>query len=763
MTTPTPRHRLTRDIVAGILWFIGLFTWDAIDSYYQLKRATGRIKTDEATMEAVEGAVASFVGGAAAAYVVMGVLAGVLLHCVVRLLHRSAPETRRWLRTVLPLLAAGTILGMARQMITFPALYAGYPYRQAWVELAEPVWVDGVWAAFAIGLIAVGWSRWGRVHTTRFGQRLAITLGVAALFAWATAPINAEKAQDNEEMNLVLIGVDALRADRLGHFGNERETSPHIDQFLSESLVYTQAFSQLSRTYPAWTTTMSGVWPTRHGIRDNLPTADRLVPEVPLLAQVMKDAGFATGFATDDSRFSYMVPGTGFEMIRQPVVGLQNFAISVHEPRFRAFHGLLNNRVGFMFLPVQAYNQAFGASYRPSDFVQWAVDGLAEISQSDKFFYAMHSCVLHVPGDRVYPWHSMFGQKGYKGRNRFRYSATGSSLMVNEIEGAKGARAKRIADQDLRIYDAGILMADELVGEIMAELQESGLIDNTIVVLFSDHGEEIWDTDLPYKWRGPNHGFHMYGEGSSNVVFAIRFPDGKHAGKRVQDQVRLTDFAPTVADLFDLSWPGEMDGQTVMPLADEDHGEAERLVYMETGLSEPRYWVPGHKRYPFKKVSKRYRFDPEADQVHIRSKFLPHLIAGKDRAVQRGRWKLVWHAMKRGIRVDLYDRIADPVNRVDRAEDHPEVVAALGRELIPFLEGDGITPPPVEEWVERSRRPKRWDKRYLKRMRRHGGTLPPPKPEEQSASSAEAATDEEALDAASTEASDGDLPSADPQ
>ena len=114
-------------------------------------------------------------------------------------------------------------------------------------------------------------------------------------------------------------------------------------------------------------------------------------------------------------------------------------------------------------------------------------------------------------------------------------------------------------------------------------------------------------------------------------------------------------------------------------------------------------------------------------------------------------------------RVDLYDRIADPVNRVDRAEDHPEVVAALGRELIPFLEGDGITPPPVEEWVERSRRPKRWDKRYLKRMRRHGGTLPPPKPEEQSASSEEAATDEEALDAASTEASDGDLPSADPQ
>ena len=100
--------------------------------------------------------------------------------------------------------------------------------------------------------------------------------------------------------------------------------------------------------------------------------------------------------------------------------------------------------------------------------------------------------------------------------------------------------------------------------------------------------------------------------------------------------------------------------------------------------------------------------------------------------------------MKRGIRVDLYDREADPVNRVDLAEDHPEVVAKLGKELIPFLEGDGITPPPVEEWVELSRRPKRWDKRYTKRMRRHGGTLPPPKAAD---TKAEKAPNSEAEDA----------------
>jgi hypothetical protein len=111
--------------------------------------------------------------------------------------------------------------------------------------------------------------------------------------------------------------------------------------------------------------------------------------------------------------------------------------------------------------------------------------------------------------------------------------------------------------------------------------------------------------------------------------------------------------------------------------------------------------------------------------VHIRTEFLPHLIANKDRAMQIGRWKLIWHSVKDGIRVDLYDRITDPNNRIDRAEDHPELVAELGTALLPFLAVDGIEPPPVETWVQKSRRNKRSDKRFVSRMRRLGGTLPP--------------------------------------
>lgn len=735
-----------RNLILGVLWFAGLFIWDALDSLFSLQRATERIKTDDTTVAALQGAVLEYVSGAAGAYIAMGLMAGIMLMLINGVLA-ATPKTRSsWLRTSLSLLSISTVLGLSRQMLTFPNLYSWFPWRRHWAEFAEPWWIDTLWVMSAVTVIAIGWRAWGRSTPKLFTKRLGLSFAYGLAITALLQPLKAEKAQDNEGPNLVMIGVDALRSDRLGHFGNERDTSPNIDAFLEDSLIYTQAFTQLSRTYPAWTTLLSGTWPTVHGIRDNLPTADRLTPDQALLPQVMAEAGYATGFATDDSRFSYMVPESGFDMIRQPVVGLQNFAISINEPRFRAFHGLLHNRVGFSFLPVQAYNQAFGSSYRPDQFVEWAADGIAELSASGKFFYAMHSCVLHVPGDRVYPWYSMFGQDGYAGKNRFKYSATGSSLVVNEIEGAKGHRAKRIADQDLRIYDSGIRMADDLVGRVMGELEESGLLDNTIVILFSDHGEEVWEPDLPYKWRGPNHGFHMYGEGHSNIVFAIRFPDGKHAGQVVSDPVRLIDLAPTVSEMFNLSWPNPVSGSSVLPLARGEAEEESRLVYMETGLSESRYWVPGHRRYPFKRVSKRYKFDPVSDQVHIRPKFLPHLIAGKDRAVQRGKWKLIWHALNRGVRVDLYDREVDPTNRIDKAEDHPDIVVELGKDLLPFLTVDGITPPPVEEWVELSRRPKRWDKRYIKRMRRNNGTLPPAKETAGGLSPPEAAGTDDAAD-----------------
>jgi len=143
-------------------------------------------------------------------------------------------------------------------------------------------------------------------------------------------------------------------------------------------------------------------------------------------------------------------------------------------------------------------------------------------------------------------------------------------------------------------------------------------------------------------------------------------------------------------DLLGMTWPGDLDGASALK-ADEE--EAPREVYIETGVSEPRYWTKGHRRYPFKRLSAKYAIDEQTGRVNIKESFMPHLIAAKDRVMQVGRWKLIWHAMAEGHKVELFDRDQDPTNTRPVTEQHPEVVADLMKRMAPYLQRDGIEVP----------------------------------------------------------------------
>ena len=555
---------------------------------------------------------------------------------------------------------------------------------------------DGIplWFFDGSGLLMLGVSLWVAFQRWKAFDRkiwggLVLGLGVflGASYMLLSNP-TPRSAQPNQGPNVIIIGVDALRPSHLQSNGYDRQAAPNIDAFMREAAVFSQAFTPIARTYPSWTSILTGVWPSSHGIRDNLPTAERLVPAQRTLAQALQDMDYHSHFVTDDSRFSYMTPEVGFDAIFQPEVNIQNFAISMTEPRFRAFHSWMHNPIGFALVPVIRHNQAFGKSYNPSIFADAAVDQLAEASQNGAFFYALHSCVLHAPGDRNYPWSMKFGMKGYEGPNRFRYSRSGTMMLKESID--DNASAEELAEQDLRIYDAGLTMADELVEKLVSELKSSGLWDNSIVILVSDHGENMWAEDLPYKYRGPNHGFHPYGEGQHHVALAIHFPNDAYAGTVVDSPVRLIDISPTIADYLSMDWNGPFDGQSMMPLLKGEKEPEPRMVYIETGLSEPKYWSKNHKKYPFKKISDRYAIDLNTGRVHIKEKFLPFLIAAKDRSLQIGRWKLVWRPLQDGADIELYDRFTDPENRQNIYHEHIDIAAKLGLRLKPFLLKDDV-------------------------------------------------------------------------
>ena len=163
---------LKRNVALGIAWFASLFIWDALDSWWSLSRATTRIQSDASTIDALKSSAIDFVLGAAGAYLLMGLMAAVMLHFVLGVLHETPQRRGAWFKSALTIVLGATLLGIARQMITFPTLYVGFPWRRHWAELAEPAWVDAAWVLAAIWVIVRGWRRWGSALKRTFAIRL---------------------------------------------------------------------------------------------------------------------------------------------------------------------------------------------------------------------------------------------------------------------------------------------------------------------------------------------------------------------------------------------------------------------------------------------------------------------------------------------------------------------------------------------------------------------------------------------------------------
>ena len=680
-------------LLAGPLWGLALFLFDTADSAQRIARATRRIRADEETSRILMEGAGRYVGGIAVGYLLLGIAGSALLALALRVWFPEQPDRRRWRKAALALAAGLTLWGNLRHAASFPSLYELAPGIAWWADHVSPPGMDRVGVLAAQVLAGLAWRRWrGRSQTPLLGRTAGLVAFLLGM-SWLLGNPAPQTPTDNQGLNVLVIGVDSLRPDHLASAGYARDTAPHIDALLAESVVFDSAWTPLARTYPAWLSILSGMLPIHHGVRDNLPEPDSLVPPIPLLPQQLGAAGWHTRFLTDDSRFSYMVPATGFTHINQPPVGTTNFAVSVNEPRYRAFFALLYNKIGFALVPTLRLNQAFGKSYRPALFARAAVDELAAAAREGPFFYALHTCVLHVPGDRSWPWDLRFGQVGYRGQNRFRYSQSGTE-MLDEAE-EMNASVAEVAAQDIRLYDSGIGMADDMVAALMEGLRESGLLEHTIVVLLSDHGEELWEPLTAYKFGGPNHGFHPYGDGQNKVVLAMRLPGGAHGGEHVGADVRLIDLAPTLAELLGVDWPTPFDGASLLPLVEGEVEARPRPIYIETGLSEPRYWDPGHRKYPFKKISDRYQVDSASGQVHIRPEFKPQLIRAKDRIYQVGNWKLCYRPDVEGGALELYNREDDIPNIQNLARHRPAITLELREGLAPYLEADGIEVPGI--------------------------------------------------------------------
>ena len=181
------------------------------------------------------------------------------------------------------------------------------------------------------------------------------------------------------------------------------------------------------------------------------------------------------------------------------------------------------------------------ASYRPTLFIDKAVDAGGDPRAASP---SSTSTVLHAPVERPYPWHQMFGQSGQGNQSPATPSRGPPSSTATARSDAGGEEAHRA--QDLRIYDSGIDMADQMVGRMVAELKRSGPGQHHRHLL-SDHGEEHYER-ASRSSPTDRTTVSSYGDGQHRVVWAIRTPDNARAGTSIKETVRLFDLVPTIME-----------------------------------------------------------------------------------------------------------------------------------------------------------------------------------------------------------------------
>ncbi len=315
------------------------------------------------------------------------------------------------------------------------------------------------------------------------------------------------------DCNIVFIVLDPLRADHIHSYGYIRDTTPTIDSLTSHGFTFTNDISVSSWTLPADMSLLTGVYPSTHKVinkytllspgKQEISNLKILSPNIVTLAQFLKKNGYATGGFTGSAAVSHEFGyGEGFDTY----VDDKDFA---------------------------------GLPYTYPKAIDWI-----KSHTKDKFFVFLQGYDTHGEYVPAGGYDFRFLDSPYKGKLN---GSKKEEIQLREDGLAQGKLF--LSPDDVRflnaIYDEKLKRADTELSKFLAEYKKFGLLDKTIFVFTSGHGEELYDHGQI------DHGHSLYQE-LIHVPLIISLP-GISSGVKVADLVRSIDIMPTVLSLLDIA------------------------------------------------------------------------------------------------------------------------------------------------------------------------------------------------------------------
>lgn len=344
----------------------------------------------------------------------------------------------------------------------------------------------------------------------KYGLYAGLAAGLSPCL-WASG-CRRRPSRRREQLNLLVISIDTLRADHVSCYGYDLNTTPNIDQLASQSHRFSQAYTVMPTTLPTHASLFTSLYPTQHTTRRN---GQGLSAGATTLAEILQSSGY------DTAAF-----------------------VSTH---------ILNAKYG-LNQGFQTYNGVGDRKERPAKEPLVKTKRWLWAHRDNPYFLFMH----------MYDPHTFYFAPSNFRKN---FKAPASSMPPKRgFQEDTRQYNRKLVREIIAAYDAEIAYSDWAVGELLEELDRLGLAQSTVVVLLSDHGETLDELIQRYEFAF-DHGKFLYAH-ELRIPLIIHMPScvSKVEAMVHTSPVSIIDIMPTILEILGLELPDSMMGQPLLDM-----------------------------------------------------------------------------------------------------------------------------------------------------------------------------------------------------
>ncbi len=514
----------------------------------------------------------------------------------------------------------------------------------------------------------------------------------------------------NTQPNILFIAIDDLRPE-LGCYGSDIAISPNLDNLAKEGLLFKNAHCQQAICGPSRASLLTGYRPKSTGIFHNYLKFRDVNPNVITLPQFFKNNGYETvytgkifhgGDLDDEMSWSRKpaIDSMKINEIKSPV----GFALEKNLKERAATKKAMVAKYG----KVAKYGLAMGQAYECADVpdntyrdgynTELAIATMKEMLAKDKtkpFFLGLGLYKPHLNWVAPKKYWDLYDPEKIELSTQVSGPVDGAQMGLHssfELRVRSGIPKQGPIEPELaktlkHAYLACVSYVDAQIGKMIAALEEEGIRDNTIIIVWSDHGWHLGDMGI---WgKATNY------EIATRVPMMIWTPDMPKGsrGKSTDALVELIDMYPTLAELANLEKPAHLEGTSFKKLLDNPKQEWKSAVFSQFPSPALREWGA----YPLRKGMRETYFGPLLKEVEGRIKeqqqekwnreIFENSLMGYAMRTKQYRfivWKDINKPEEPPVFVELYDHNTDPLETKNIANSNPQLIEKL---MIQFNKG----------------------------------------------------------------------------